>query len=60
MASVSVGGLYSHFRDIIKDLWLLWELMLLGEPIIVIAPNPGICSDSVVSLVDLINPVRLL
>ncbi|SAM08428.1 hypothetical protein [Absidia glauca] len=57
MASVSVGGLYSHFRDIIKDLWLLWELMLLGEPIIVIAPNPGICSDSVVSLVDLINPI---
>ncbi|KAI8329068.1 hypothetical protein BC941DRAFT_385045 [Chlamydoabsidia padenii] len=57
MASVPTTGLYSHFRDIIKDLWLLWELILLGEPIVVIAPNPGICSDSIVSLVDLINPI---
>ncbi|KAI8076876.1 uncharacterized protein BX664DRAFT_367385 [Halteromyces radiatus] len=41
----------------IQDLWLLWELILLGEPIIVIAPDPGICSEAVVSLVDLINPI---
>ncbi|CAO3589267.1 unnamed protein product [Absidia cylindrospora] len=57
MASVPVGGLYFHFKDIFKDLWLLWELILLGEPIIVIAPDPGICSESVASLVDLINPI---
>ncbi|CAO3593330.1 unnamed protein product [Absidia cylindrospora] len=57
MASLPVGGLYFHFRDIFKDLWLLWELILLGEPIIVITPDPGICSDSVISLVDLINPI---
>ncbi|KAI8060285.1 hypothetical protein BC940DRAFT_246675 [Gongronella butleri] len=57
MASVPVGGLYFHFKDIFKDLWLLWELILLGEPIIVIAPDPGICSEAVVSLVDLINPI---
>ncbi|KAI8335501.1 hypothetical protein BC941DRAFT_430502 [Chlamydoabsidia padenii] len=57
MASLPPGGLYLHFKDVLKDLWLLWELILLGEPIIVIAPDPGICSDSVVSLVDLINPI---
>ncbi|ORX62074.1 DUF1630-domain-containing protein [Hesseltinella vesiculosa] len=57
MASVPVGGLYFHFKDIFKDLWLLWELILLGEPIIVMAPDPGICSEAVVSLVDLINPI---
>lgn len=58
MASLPVGGLYHHFRDILKDLWLLWELMLLAEPIVVIAPDPGVCSEAVISLVDIINPVR--
>ncbi|KAI7849747.1 hypothetical protein BDC45DRAFT_593265 [Circinella umbellata] len=38
-------------------LWLLWELMLLAEPLVVIAPDPGVCSEAVVSLVDLINPI---
>lgn len=59
MASLPVGGLYHHFRDILKDLWLLWELMLLAEPIVVIAPDPSVCSEAVVSLVDIINPVSL-
>lgn len=59
MASLPVGGLYHHFRDILKDLWLLWELMLLAEPIVVIAPDPGVCSEAVVSLVDIINPVSV-
>ncbi|KAI8886570.1 DUF1630-domain-containing protein [Backusella circina FSU 941] len=40
-----------------QDLWLLWELMLLAEPIIVIAPDPGVCSEVVLSLVDIINPI---
>ncbi|KAI8384127.1 hypothetical protein BD560DRAFT_346078 [Blakeslea trispora] len=57
MASLPVGGLYHHFRDILKDLWLLWELMLLAEPIVIIAPDPCVCSEAVVSLVDLINPI---
>ncbi|KAI9316897.1 hypothetical protein BX666DRAFT_2027704 [Dichotomocladium elegans] len=57
MASLPTGGLYHHFKDILQDLWLLWELMLLGEPLIVMAPEPGICSEAVVSLVNLINPI---
>jgi hypothetical protein len=59
MASLPVGGLFRHFKDILKDLWLLWELMLLAEPIVVIAPDPGVCSEVVLSLVDIINPVSL-
>lgn len=43
----------------LDDLWLLWELVLLGEPLVVMAPEPGICSESVIALVDLINPVSL-
>ncbi|KAI8996795.1 hypothetical protein BDB01DRAFT_768514 [Pilobolus umbonatus] len=57
MASIPIVGLYHHFKDILKDLWLLWELMLLAEPIVVIAPDPGVCSEVIVSLVDLINPI---
>ncbi|CAO3622313.1 unnamed protein product [Cunninghamella echinulata] len=57
MASLPVGGLYAHFKDIVKDLWLLWELVLLGEPIVIIAPDPNICSEAVISLIDLINPI---
>ncbi|KAF7726420.1 Protein dennd6a [Apophysomyces ossiformis] len=57
MASLPVGGLYHHFKDILPDLWLLWELILLAEPVVVIAPDPGICSEAVVSMVDLINPI---
>ncbi|KAL0093744.1 hypothetical protein F4703DRAFT_1730783 [Phycomyces blakesleeanus] len=42
---------------ILPDLWLLWELMLLAEPLVVFAPDPTVCSEAVVSLVDLINPI---
>ncbi|EIE82690.1 hypothetical protein RO3G_07395 [Rhizopus delemar RA 99-880] len=41
----------------LQDLWLLWELMLLAEPIVIIAPDPSVCSEAVVSLVDIINPI---
>lgn len=60
MASLPIGGLYHHFKDILQDLWLLWELILLAEPLVVMAPDPGVCSEAVVSLVNLINPVRMV
>lgn len=60
MASLPIGGLYHHFKDILQDLWLLWELILLAEPLVVMAPDPGVCSEAVVSLVNLINPVRMM
>lgn len=52
------GGLYKHFQDLVPDLWLCWELMTLAEPIMLIGTSPEVCSESVASLVDLINPVR--
>lgn len=59
MASLPVRGLYHHFKDILKNLWLLWELMLLAEPIVVISPDPTVCSEAIISLVDIINPVSI-
>ncbi|KAI7868331.1 hypothetical protein BDF14DRAFT_1795470 [Spinellus fusiger] len=57
MASLPVRGLYHHFKDILPDLWLLWELMLLAEPIVVFSQDPSVCSEAVVALIDLINPI---
>ncbi|KAG0364901.1 Protein dennd6a [Gamsiella multidivaricata] len=51
------GGLYKHFQDLVPDLWLCWELMTLAEPIMLIGTSPEVCSESVASLVDLINPI---
>lgn len=53
------GGLYKHFQDLVPDLWLCWELMTLAEPLMLIGTSPEVCSESVASLVDLINPVSL-
>ncbi|KAI9267675.1 hypothetical protein EDC94DRAFT_514694 [Helicostylum pulchrum] len=47
----------NRLKPDIQDLWLLWELMLIAEPIVIIAPDPGVCSEAVVSLVDIINPI---
>jgi hypothetical protein len=58
LSSVPInGGLYKHFQDLVPDLWLCWELMTLAEPIMLIGTSPEVCSESVTSLVDLINPV---
>ncbi|KAG0313567.1 Protein dennd6a [Dissophora globulifera] len=51
------GGLYKNFQDLVPDLWLCWELMTLAEPIMLIGTSPEVCSESVASLVDLINPI---
>ncbi|KAG0322238.1 Protein dennd6a [Podila horticola] len=51
------GGLYKHFQDLVPDLWLCWELMTLAEPLMLIGTSPEVCSESVASLVDLINPI---
>ncbi|CAG8442651.1 2340_t:CDS:10 [Diversispora eburnea] len=57
LASLPPTPMFSHFKDIIKDLWLCWELMLLGDPIVLIAPDPKICSEAVLELMDIINPI---
>ncbi|CAG8618772.1 5455_t:CDS:10 [Gigaspora margarita] len=57
LASLPPTSMFTHFRDMIKDLWLCWELMLFAEPIVLMAPDPKICSESVLELMDIINPI---
>ncbi|CAG8476394.1 1524_t:CDS:2 [Acaulospora colombiana] len=57
LASLPPTPMFTHFRGMIKDLWLCWELMLFAEPIVLIAPDPKVCSESVLELMDIINPI---
>jgi hypothetical protein len=42
----------------LDELWTLWELVLLGEPILVKSSSPRFCSKAVFALIDLITPLR--
>ncbi|KAJ2855814.1 hypothetical protein GGI22_004003 [Coemansia erecta] len=58
LASVTYDGLFRSFRDTLDDLWTCWELMILGESLVVLADTPSRCSEAIVSLVDIIFPIR--
>ncbi|KAF3437331.1 hypothetical protein FNV43_RR20084 [Rhamnella rubrinervis] len=51
------SDLFGVFRALLLQLWVLWELLLIGEPILIIAPTPPQCSEAVASLVSLIAPL---
>jgi hypothetical protein len=41
-----------------KHLWKLWEIVITGEPLIVLSDQPWICSIAVLALVSMISPVE--
>lgn len=51
------SDLFGTFRGLLLQLWVLWELLLIGEPILVIAPTPPQCCEAVASLVSLVAPL---
>ncbi|GAA0163273.1 hypothetical protein LIER_19180 [Lithospermum erythrorhizon] len=51
------SDVFGIFRGLLMQLWRLWELLLIGEPILVIAPTPPQCCEAVASLVSLIAPL---
>jgi hypothetical protein len=50
-------GLFSVFRGMCHSLWLLWELAITGQPILVQGQHPELVSDTVLSIVGLISPI---
>ncbi|CAI4227786.1 unnamed protein product [Auanema sp. JU1783] len=56
--SVDQINVYQPLRNIIKHLHVLWELIMIGEPLLIIANNPAICSSTVQALVSLIAPLK--
>ncbi|CAA7401525.1 unnamed protein product [Spirodela intermedia] len=51
------ADLFGIFRGILLQLWVLWELLIIGEPLLVIAPTPPQCSEAVAGLVSLVAPL---
>ncbi|PWN29580.1 DUF1630-domain-containing protein [Jaminaea rosea] len=57
LASIPSTPLISVFKEALADLWLIWECVLLAEPILVIGPSPQICSEAVWHLLDICRPI---
>lgn len=57
LASIPSTSLFEVFQELIGDLWLMWECLLLAEPILVVAPDPTACSEAVWHMLDLIKPI---
>lgn len=51
------ADVFGIFRGILMQLWELWELVLIGEPLLVIAPTPSQCCEAVAALVGLMAPL---
>ncbi|CAK9223199.1 unnamed protein product [Sphagnum troendelagicum] len=49
--------LFGAFRGVLMQLWVLWELLLIGEPLLVVAPTPSQVCEAVASLVSLVAPL---
>ncbi|XP_060968098.1 uncharacterized protein LOC115709840 isoform X2 [Cannabis sativa] len=51
------SDIFGTFRGLLLQLWVLWELLLVGEPLLIIAPTPPQCCEAVASLVSLVAPL---
>uniref|UniRef100_A0A672R192 Protein DENND6B-like n=1 Tax=Sinocyclocheilus grahami TaxID=75366 RepID=A0A672R192_SINGR len=49
---------FKCFQSVLIHVQMLWELMLLGEPVVVMAPSPTVSSETVLALVSAIAPLR--
>lgn len=49
---------FKCFQSMLIHLQMLWELVLLGEPLVIIAPSPTVSSETVLALVSSICPLK--
>uniref|UniRef100_A0A667HRJ9 DENN domain containing 6A n=1 Tax=Lynx canadensis TaxID=61383 RepID=A0A667HRJ9_LYNCA len=50
--------IYLCFCPVFLHSQMLWELVLLGEPLVVMAPSPSESSETVLALVNCISPLK--
>ncbi|KAL1137887.1 hypothetical protein AAG570_009583 [Ranatra chinensis] len=58
ISPVHLLNLFSCFSTCVYHIHLLWELVLTGEPIVVMGSSPETCSQMVHALVSMIMPLR--
>jgi hypothetical protein len=54
------GKFYQAFNASFDSLWQIWETMVMGEPLYILADTPNSSSQIVQALVELIKPVKVL
>ncbi|XP_049805952.1 protein DENND6B [Schistocerca nitens] len=57
LRSIHEVNLFRCFSPVVSHVLLLWELVLTGEPIVVMASSPSTCSEMVQALVSMIAPL---
>ncbi|XP_009884163.1 PREDICTED: protein DENND6B, partial [Charadrius vociferus] len=58
LPSIHELDLFRCFQPVLIHVQMLWELMLLGEPIVVMAPSPTVSSEMVLALTSCLAPLR--
>ncbi|PAV70402.1 hypothetical protein WR25_06437 [Diploscapter pachys] len=60
LSSIHQMDMYKSLSTVLSHVQLLWELVLIGEPLLVIASTPSRSSAIVQSLIQLISPLRYM
>ncbi|NXF40722.1 DEN6B protein, partial [Nyctibius bracteatus] len=58
LPSIHELDLFRCFQPVLIHIQMLWELVLLGEPIVVMAPSPTVSSEMVLALTSCLAPLR--
>ncbi|KAK2517219.1 Dennd6b [Columba guinea] len=58
LPSIHELDLFRCFQPVLIHIQMLWELMLLGEPMVVMAPSPTVSSEMVLALTSCLAPLR--
>ncbi|XP_074861821.1 protein DENND6A isoform X1 [Carettochelys insculpta] len=58
LPTVHEVDLFRCFCPVFFHIQMLWELVLLGEPVVVMAPSPSESSETVLALVSCISPLK--
>uniref|UniRef100_A0A8C5RVU3 DENN domain containing 6B n=1 Tax=Laticauda laticaudata TaxID=8630 RepID=A0A8C5RVU3_LATLA len=58
LPSVAELDLFRCFQSVLVHVQLLWELVLLGEPLVVVAPSPAMSSEVVLALASCLAPLK--
>ncbi|XP_037371036.1 protein DENND6B [Talpa occidentalis] len=58
LSSVHELDLFRCLQPVLTQVHTLWELMLLGEPLVVLAPSPATSSELVLALTSCLQPLK--
>ncbi|CAH1784707.1 unnamed protein product, partial [Owenia fusiformis] len=58
LPSIHEVDLYSTFQPVLPHIQMLWELVISGESIVVMASSPTVCCRAVQALVSMIWPLK--